>query len=236
MKILAILKKELQIYFFSPIAYIVFSSFLFILGYLFTVGLLASRMASLQPLLGNAGFILLLVSPVLTMRLISEERRSNSIELLLTSPISAIEVVIGKFLGCFTIYLVLIFFTLQYPLILSRYSQNLDVGPIYSGYIGLVLLCAAYTSLGLFASALTQNQIIAAMLSYGGLLIFWIFGFMKYAFDNPFGEFLSKLSLLDKYQDFLKGVVDSGDVIFFMVFTIIWLFLATRVLESERWR
>lgn len=236
MKILAIMKKELQSFFYSPVAYIVFASFLMIVGYLFWVILISSRMASLEPMLYNAAFILLLASPVLTMRLVSEEKKSRTIELLLTSPISPAEIITGKFLACFTLYLVLILLTVQYPLVLSAYSTEFDMGPVYSGYIGLILLGAAFISMGLFASTLTENQIIAAMVSFGGLVLFWIFGWAKHAFDNAFGEILGNLSIFDRYAEFLRGIVDSGNVIFFVVFTLTWLFLATRVLESDRWR
>jgi len=236
MKIFALMKKELQSFFFSPIAYIVFASFLMIVGYLFWVILVSSRVASLEPMLYNAAFILLLASPVLTMRLISEEKKSRTIELLLTSPVSPAEIIAGKFLACFVLYLVLIALTLQYPLILSFYSTEFDLGPVYSGYIGLILIGAAFISLGLFASTLTENQIIAAMISFGGLILFWVFGWAKNVFDNSFGEILGNLSIFDRYAEFLRGVVDSGNVVFFLVFTFIWLFLAARVLESDRWR
>ena len=236
MKIFAIMKKELQSFFYSPVAYIVFASFLMIVGYLFWVILISSRMASLEPMLYNAAFILLLASPVLTMRLVSEEKKSRTIELLLTSPISPAEIIAGKFLACFALYIVLIILTVQYPLILSAYSTEFDMGPVYSGYIGLVLLGAAFISMGLFASTLTENQIIAAMVSFGGLVLFWIFGWAKQVFDNAFGEILGNLSIFDRYAEFLRGIVDSGNVIFFVVFTLTWLFLATRVLESDRWR
>lgn len=236
MKIWAIFKKELQTYFFSPVAYIVFSSFLLITGYLFWVVMVSSKLATMEPLLFNAGFVFLLGSPVLTMRLISEERKTNTIELLLTSPISPSEIVIGKFLACFTVFLVLMGLTLQYPQILSSYSSNLDFGPILSGYIGFTLLGAAFISLGLFASSLSENQIISAMVSFALLLFFWIIGWTKYALEGPVGEAISKISLFERYSDFLKGIVDSGNVIYFVVFTIVWLFLATRVLESDRWR
>ncbi|MDD3148602.1 MAG: ABC transporter permease [Candidatus Riflebacteria bacterium] len=236
MKIFAIMKKELQSFFYSPVAYIVFSSFLMIVGYLFWVILISSRMASLEPMLYNAAFILLLASPVLTMRLISEEKKSHTIELLLTSPVSPFEIVAGKFLACFILYLALVFLTLQYPLILSTYSTEFDLGPVYSGYIGLILLGAAFISVGLFASTLTENQIIAAMVSFGTLILFWIFGWARHIFENFFGQLLGNLSIFDRYAEFLRGIVDSGNVIFFLVFTLTWLFLATRVLESDRWR
>lgn len=236
MKILAIMKKELQSFFFSPIAYIIFASFMAIIGYLFWVIMVSSKVATVEPMLYNAAFILLLASPVLTMRLISEEKKSRTIELLLTSPISPYEIIVGKFLACFVLYLALIFLTLLFPAIMSSYSSELDMGPIYSGYIGIILLGAAYISIGLFASTLSENQIVAAMLSFGGLILFWIFGWAKYALENAFGEILGSLSLFDRYAEFLRGIIDSGNVIFFIIFTFTWLFLATRVLESDRWR
>ncbi len=236
MKIFAIMKKELQTFFYSPIAYIVFASFLMIVGYLFWVVMVSSKMASLVPLLHNAAFILLLASPVLTMRLISEEKKNKTIELLLTSPVSPAEIIVGKFLACLFVYGLLIVFTFQYPAMIAHYSSDFDMGPVYSGYIGLFLLGAAYISFGLFASSLTENQIAAAMISFGGLILFWIFGMAKSIFENSFGEVLGRLSLFDRFSEFLRGIVDSGNVIFFLVFSFVWLFMATRVLESDRWR
>lgn len=235
-KIYAIVVKELQSYFFSPIAYIVFASFLMIVGYLFWVILVSSSMASLEPLLYNAAFILLLASPVMTMRLMSEERKSRTIELLLTSPISPGQLVLGKFIACYITYLALIVLTFQYPLIISMYAPEFDLGPVYSGYIGLILLSGSFIAFGLFASSLTENQIVAAMISFAGLMLFWIFGWAKHALDNAFGEILGNLSVFDRFSEFLRGIVDSGNVTFFIVFILTWLFLATRVIESDRWR
>lgn len=236
MKIFAVAKKELQSFFYSPIAYIVFASFMMIVGYLFWVVLVSSSLATLEPLLYNASFVLLLASPVLTMRLISEERKARTMEMLLTSPISPWEIILGKYLACMVLYLVLIVLTLQYPLMLSHYSRDFDLGPVYSGYIGLILLSSAFVSLGVFASSLSENQIVSAMLSFGGLMLFWIFGWAKHAFNNEFGNLIGSLSIFDRYSDFLRGIVDSGNLIFFVIFSATWLFLATRVLESERWR
>jgi len=236
MKVLAIVKKELQTYFFSPVAYIIFAAFSLVIGFLFWLILMSTHLASMKETLFNCAFVLLLASPVLTMRLISEEKRSNTMELLLTSPISAAEIIIGKFLACFFVYLLLMGVTLQYALILSSYCPTLDWGPITSGYIGLILLGASFISFGLFASTVTENQMIAAMISFGGLLTFWLIGWSKHALENTMGEFFSKLSLLERYWEFPNGMVDSGNIIFFVTFSLIWLFLATRVLESDRWR
>lgn len=236
MKIWAIIKKEMQAYFFSPTAYIVFASYFLIIGYLFWVVLVSSKQANIEPLLYNTAFVLLLASPVLTMRLISEERKSNTIELLLTSPISPVEIIIGKFLACFLLYMILIFGSFQYPAILYTYSNQLDWGAIVSGYTGIILLGAAYIAFGLFASTLTENQVISAMITFGGLLIFWIIGWAKYVFENVAGEIMSRLSLMERFTEFLKGIFDTGNVVYFLIFTLIWLFIATRVLESDRWR
>ncbi len=235
-KILAIMKKDLQTYFFSPVAYIIGVSFLLVCGYLFWVIMVSSKLATLEPLMYNAAFLLLLASPVLTMRLISEERKSNTMELLLTSPISPGEIIIGKFLACFTVYLLIIFMTFQYPLIMSRFAEKMDLGPVFSGYVGLIMLGAAFISIGLFASSLTENQVVSAMITFAALMFFWIIGWVKFVLESPLTDGLAKLSLMERYSEFTKGVIDSGNVIFFIVFTLIWLLIATRVVESDRWR
>lgn len=236
MKILAIMRKELESYFYSPVAYIVFSAFLLIVGYLFWFILIASKYASLEPTLYNAAFVLLLATPVLTMRLISEEKKNKTIELLLTSPISPAEIIAGKFLACLLLYIMLLALTLQYPLVIASYSPNFDWGPVISGYLGMILLGCAFISVGLFTSTLSENQIVSAITSFGILLLFWMFGFAKDVLDNAFGQILENLSLFERYADFLRGIIDTGNIIFFVVFTLIWLFMATRFLESDRWR
>ena len=232
MKILAIMKRELQSFFFSPIAYIVYAAFMTIVGYLFWIVLATNKLATLEPMLYNAAFILMLASPVLTMKLISEEKKSKTIELLLTSPISPTEIVLGKFMAALVVYIILIGLTLQYPLIMNYYAPKLDWGPIISGYTGLFLMACAFISVGICASSITENQIIAAIITFGGLILGWA----KFAFDNPFGASISKLSLFDRYSDFLRGIIDSGNVIFFLTFTIVWLFIATRIIDSDSWR
>ena len=156
--------------------------------------------------------------------------------MLLTSPISPTEIIIGKFLASLVLYLILLVLTLQYPIVIARYSPNFDWGPVISGYLGMILLGSAFISVGIFTSTLSENQIVAAITSFGILLLFWMSGFANQILDNTFGEILENLSLLDRYVDFLRGIVDTGNIIFFIVFTIIWLFIATKLLESDRWR
>ncbi len=236
MKVLAIMKKELQSYFYSPVAYIVFAAFLLIVGYLFWVILVSSKVATLGPMLYNAAFVLLIASPVLTMRLISEEKKNKTIELLLTSPISPTEIILGKYLASLILYIILFALTFLYPVIISHYSPEFDWGPVGSGYLGILFLGSAFISVGLFASTVSENQIVSAMLSIGILILFWMFGFAKSVLENSFGEILGNLSIFERYADFLQGIIDSGNIVFFVIFTIVWLFLATRVLESDRWR
>ena len=236
MKVLAIIKKELQSYFFSPVAYIVFSSFLLVVGYLFWAILLSSRIASIEPMLYNAAFVLLIASPILTMRLVSEEKKNRTIELLLTSPISPSEIILGKFLASLFLYTLLLILTLQFPLFVSKLSPEFDWGPVGRGYLGFFLLGSAFISVGIFFSTVSENQIISAITSFGVLILFWMIGFVKDIFDNWFGQMLSNLSLLERYAEFIRGIIDSGNIIFFVIFTFIWLFLATRALESDRWR
>ena len=156
--------------------------------------------------------------------------------MLLTSPISPAEIIIGKFIASLLLYCLLFLFTLEFPFIIYHYSPEFDWGPVYTGYLGMVLMGSAFISVGLFASTISENQIISAMSCFGILLLFWFFGWSKDIFENAFGQILSNLSLFDRFSDFLRGIIDSGNVIFFIVFTFIWLFLATRVLESDRWR
>lgn len=235
-KVTSIILRELQSFLLSPIAYIVFAAFLMITGYLFWVILVGSGLASLEPLLYYSAFILLLASPLITMRLISEEKKNRTMELLLTSPVSSWEIVIAKYIACMILYLILVVLTFHYPYILSQYSTDFDPGPVYSGYIGLILVMSAFTSVGIFASSLTENQIISAIITFGTLFMFWLFGMAKFALDNVLGDILGNLSIFDRFSVFLRGILDSGDVVFFVVFTFIWLFLAVKVLDSESWR
>ncbi|MCL4467060.1 MAG: ABC transporter permease [Chloroflexi bacterium] len=232
---LAIALRELKSYFASPVAYIVTAAFLVVTGYLFTLILLYSREASLRYLFGNMSVLLLIVSPALTMRLLAEEQRTGTIELLLTSPVRDREVVIGKFLASLGLLAAMLGMTLFYPLLLFVYGHP-DKGPILSGYVGTLLLGASFLSIGLFASSLTANQIVAAVLTFMGLLLFWLIGGAADLAGPPLGDLLRYLAVDQNYNDFTAGVVDSKAVVYFISVVVVFMYATVRTLESRRWR
>lgn len=233
--VLTIVKRELQAYFTSPIAYVVVAAFLVLTGYIYSVILYQSRLAVLYFILHEMILILLFVAPVLTMRLLAEEQRVGTIELLLTLPVRDWEVVVGKFLASLTLLAVMLAFTLHYPLILEFFG-NPERGPILAGYMGLLLFGGALFSIGLFTSSLTENQIVAAVLAVGLNLLLWFSGALGDFTSPPLSVFFSYLSLAYHYPDFAEGVIDTKDVIYYLSVIVVGLFLATRVLGMRRRR
>jgi ABC-2 type transport system permease protein len=178
---------------------------------------------------------MLLLMPLLTMRLFSEEKRSGTIELLLTYPVKDIEVVLGKFAACLAIFSIMLIFTFLYPILIKIYGRP-ETGPIITGYIGLFFMGAAFISFGIFASSLTENQVVAAVLSFGVLLFFWMAGYSIGFVSPSIVSVLSYIALTQHLEGFAKGIIDSSDVIYYLNFTMLCLFLTLRALESKRWR
>jgi len=249
-----IFKKELRLYFSSPVAWVLLTIFLLIAGYFFyaifaffTTASMQSAMnpqmgrdlnvtdSVLRPLFSNLAVILLLLMPLLTMRLFAEERRSGTIELLLTYPVRDGAVLLGKYLAAFALYAVMIAGTLVYPAILF-YFARVGWGPLPTGYVGLLLMGAMFLAVGLFASSLTENQIVAAITTFGILLMFWIVGWSADYAGGSAGKVLQHLSILEHNDSFSKGVFDTKDVIYYVDFTILALFLSLRSLEARRWK
>jgi ABC-2 type transport system permease protein len=189
----------------------------------------------LRPLYGNLGVILLFMMPLLTMRLFAEEKKQGTIELLLTYPVRDLAVVLAKFAACLAVYTIMLGLTALYPLLLITFAQP-EIGPIVAGYVGLFLLGAAFIALGALASSLTENQIVAAAMSFGLLLFMWIIGWSSQFAGSGVGWLLSHLSLLEHFDSFPKGIIDTKDVIFYLNFMVFCLFLTLRSLESQRWR
>lgn len=237
MNTLTIAKRELTAYFASPIAYVVIAAYLVIMGLLFSwvlVQPLMYREAELGPVLSSAPVILLLVAPAITMRLLAEEQRTGTIELLLTAPVDDWEVVLGKFLAAFALFLTMTALTLYYPLLLMVFG-NPDRGVIAAGYLGLILLGASFLSIGLLASSLTQNQVAAAMISLGIILALWLIGLLANMVTGQAGDIIRYISIINHYSDFLKGLVNTKDVIYYLSVTAAGLFLTIRSLETRRW-
>jgi ABC-2 type transport system permease protein len=173
--------------------------------------------------------------PLITMRLFAEERRSGTIELLLTYPVRDGAVLLGKYLAALALYGLMLALTLLYPAIVV-YFARLEWGPLLTGYLGLVLMGAAFLAVGVFASSLTENQIVASVTTFGVLLIFWVIGWSAEAAGGMWGKVLSHLSILEHFDGFAKGIIDTKDVLYYLNFTLLALFLSLRSLEARRWK
>lgn len=252
-----ILSRELKSYFSSLTVYIVIVVFLLMTGYFFYNLLATFSMLSVQaqadpmlarqyqllninetvirPLFGSISIILLMMTPLLTMRLFAEERKTGTIELLLTFPVNDIEVVLGKYFACCTVLLAMIGLTLVFPALIVGLGQP-EVKPIFTGYLALVLLGAAAIALGIFSSSVTENQIVAASISFGMLFFFWLISYSVPLVSPGLGQFLSYLSINEHIASLSKGVIDSEDIVYYLCFIVLFLFLTLRSLETNRWR
>ena len=230
-----IAKRELYAYFASPIAYLVAAAFTFLCGLFFVGGVTQWREASLQPVHGSLSIVLIFVAPILTMRLLSREQDMGTIELLLTAPVRSWEVVAGKFLASFLFYLGLILVTGVYVLILVLYG-NPDMGTIGASTLGVLLFGAAMLALGVFTSSLTKNQVIAAVLGVVASVSLWLIDILSALFSGPAKNVISYLTPSGHYAPFLDGIIDTRDLVYYVSFCVVFLFLASQVIESKRWQ
>ena len=235
--ILAIIRKELTIYFTSPMAYVVAGVFLALTGVFFidSIDRPFAEATTRGFLLSSSFFLLPLIPPILTMRLLAEEQKLGTMELLLTAPVRDYEVVVAKFLASFVILGTTVALTLFYVILLSYYSTP-DLGPILSGYLGFMLYGSAALAIGLLASSLTGNQIVAAVVGFGIILLFTVIDRVSGILGGTVSDVLEQLSLTFHFDAFAKGVIDTSDIIYFLILTVVFLFFTTRSLESRRWR
>ena len=232
----AVAWKEIQIYFGGPTAYIVGLIFLGLTGFFFAQDLeSAFPEASLGSFFQWAPLLLILMAPTLTMRLLAEEQKLGTIELLLTSPVRDWEVVLGKYLASLVFLLATLSLTLYYTLPLAVFA-NPDPGPIYSGYLGLVLLAAVGLSVGMLTTTLTSNQIVAAVVAMGILLALYFVGVASGVAGGVGSTVINEIGLDSHFEDFAKGIIDTKHIVYFVSLTIFFLFLTVRALESRRWR
>ncbi len=251
--VIAIAQKELKSYFASPIAYIVIGLWALLYGYFFVAILgffvrQSMQMMQMQgpqamnvnqqlirPLLQNVTILVLFLMPMVTMRTYAEEKRSGTIELLLTSPITDFQIIMGKFLGAVALYVIMLAVTLVHLALLFIYG-NPEWKPIFTAYIGLLLLGSCFISLGLLISSLTKNQIVAGMVTFAVFLMLWVITWIG-SFSGPTVDKLTQyLSIIDHYDDFGKGVLDTTHVIYYLSFITFGLFLTAKSVDSERWR
>ena len=244
--------KDYRTYFTSPIAYIVIAGFLLIMGWMFFFNLSHFNLQALQykqfggksgsitdgivrPLYGNMNVIFLFLVPFITMRLFAEEKKMQTIQLLMTSPTRLGEMIVGKFLSAVMLVVTMLSLTVVYPLILFIYG-NPDLGPILTSYLGTFLLTSCYVSTGVLFSSMTENQIVAGALTFAAGLFFWLINWAAQSAGPVFSDFLDYLSLIQHYNNFSQGICDTSDVVFYLSFIGIGLFVTHRVLDSYRWR
>jgi ABC-2 type transport system permease protein len=250
--VLAIAHKELKSYFASPIAYIIIGFFALVFGYFYFVSLLFFAQASLQmgmpgagqinihnmairPLLSNVSVVALFVLPLITMRTYAEEKRTGTIELLLTSPVTDAQIVLGKFLGALALFALMLAVTLLHMAVLF-YFGNPEWKPIASGYLGLLLMGASFLSIGLLISSLTKNQIVAGMVTFVVLLLLWTLSWMADSASPMMRSVLMALSITDHFDDFARGVIALTHLVYYLSFITFGLFLTVKSVDSERWR
>ena len=225
----ALLAKEERAVFLSPIAYALIAVFLILMGYVFTTILFINKVATLTHIFFQASILLLLIVPVITMRLVAEERKTGTLELLLTAPVSESQIVLAKFVASMTVVLVMLGLSTSYAVVLGIYGTP-DWGPIYAGYLGLVLLAGALVAGGLCVSSLTSNQLVAAVVSLGIFLLLWMIDSLGYLLPDPFDTVASSLSLLAHFTPFATGSVFLSDLGFFVSVILLGLFLSVRAL------
>ncbi|MCP4716875.1 MAG: ABC transporter permease subunit [Deltaproteobacteria bacterium] len=243
MNLLAIFKRELVSYFTSLIAYVVIAVFLIISGFFFWSNLAMFvmwvgsdiKLGLWQYTFHDMRLIMLLLIPLLTMRLFSEEKKLGTIELLFTNPISDFEIVMGKYLACLSIFVLMLLLTLLYPVLLEIVF-SVDIGPLIAGYLGMFLLGASFMACGIFISSLTENQVVAAMTSFGVLLLLWFIDWNEGIAGEKAVELLHQISFFEHFFNFPRGVIDMADVIYYLSVISFFLFLTLRSLESRKWR
>ena len=249
--ILALAQKELRAYFVSPIAYVLLVFFALLFGWFYVASVNVMVQLSMgqfgmgpqvininefmiRPLFGNTAVILLFLLPMLTMRSYAEEKRSGTMELLLTSPLSDLQIIMGKFLGALALYGLMLALTLLHIGLLFWYGDP-EWGPIASGYLGLLLMGGAFISVGLAISSTTKNQIVAGVATFAVLLLFWIINWIGDASGTTTQAVLSYLSILEHFDDFSKGVIDTKHVTYYLSFIGLSLFLTAKSMDQERW-
>jgi len=253
--VLAIAHKELKTYFASPIGYIAVGAFAFMFGWFYLNILFYFMRQSMQagqfgmqgpqavnvnqlmirPLLQNVSILILFTMPMVTMRTYAEEKRSGTMELLLTSPITDFQILMGKFFGVLALYLIMLAVT-AFDIGILFFFGRPEVKEIISAYIGLLLMGSCFIALGMFISSLTTNQIVAAIVTFFVFLFLWVINWIG-NFSNPFvNTLVSYLSIVEQWDDFGKGIIDTSHLIYYFCFITFGLFLTFRSVESERWR
>ncbi len=242
-QLFAIARRDLAAYFVSPVAYIVMAVYLLLCGYFFMIivwsfaeaqAFRVSYQVEMRFLISNMAVVLLFVSPMMTMRAFAEEKKTGTMELLLTSPVSATAMVTGKYLAVAIFFFAMVAVTFQYPLFLMSFG-NPDIGSMIAAYAGFVLMGLSFLAVGMFTSSLTENQIVATVLSFGILLFLYVIGWAGSQIGGLGGEVCKALSITAHFEGFTKGLIDLTDVAYYLSVIVIFLFVTIRRFEWNRW-
>jgi len=250
---LAIAHKEVKAYFDSPIAYIVIGFFALIFGYFYValtsyfvsqsmqMGMMGGEQTLnvnqqlIAPLFLNASVVVLFVLPSITMRTYAEEKRSGTIELLLTSPLTDLQIILGKFIGAMTLWAAALAVTLLHVGVLFWFGKP-EIWPVVTVYLGMLLMGGCFISVGLFISSLTKNQIVAAMATFAVFLLLWVIDWISSFVGPTMQQVLTYLSITQHLDDFTRGVIDTKHLVYYFSFITFGLFLTARSVDTERWR
>lgn len=239
----AIYHKEMRQYFHSVMGYVFLAIFMLISGFYFTAGNLLTRNGDISYFFQNIISLLMYLIPLLTMRSFAEEKKIKTEQLLFTAPVSTTEIVLGKFCAAMSVFLYGLAVTVLYPIILALFSSNNFLSAFQNmfwetlgNYLAIILLVAAFMAIGIFISAITENQVVAAILSYVVLFGLWFASSMAVNNQNEIlGQVLTGLSLFIKYYEMTMGVFNPASILFYITLTFVFLFLTVRVLERRRW-
>jgi ABC-2 type transport system permease protein len=254
-KFTALYKKEIAIIFAMPVAYAVISVFAILSGYFFATIANYYAMVSLRsmnqyqrmmwdlsmidgifrPYFHNVVVVMIIMFPLITMRLFAEEKREGTAELLFTYPVSDMAIVLSKFFAALTVFVAMLVCGMISFLILRTTSQY-EILPVISGFLGLLLVGASFLALGLFISSLTDSQIVAAVISFGALLLLLLLPWLSQTVGPEAGKIIMGLSITEHFDNLAKGLLDTSDIVYYLVFIILFLFLTLRVLETKQWR
>ena len=232
---IAIWKRELKSYFFSPLAYIFIGAFMAVAGIMFSLGNVKTASVSFNSTLGGLTFIFMLLVPILTMKLISEDKKNKTDQLLLTAPLTIPSIIIGKYLAAVSVFVVTLIISFVFPIILSIFGMP-AYGEIIAGYIGFFLLGCALIAVGLFISSITESQVISALVTFFVLMIMWMgnsaISLIPYPIIKTIIEWLSVYSRLNP---FAIGIISLTTIVYFLSFVVVFIFLAIRSMEKRRW-
>lgn len=232
---IAVFKKELKNYFISPIGYIFVAVFTFFASMFFSGGILASRKADISLMFSDINIIYLFLAALLTMRLLSEEKNKKTDQLLLSSPVSITGIVVGKYLAAMAVFGVTMLISLVYPWIMFKYGEP-ALSEVIGSYIGFILLWGAFISVGIFISSLTESQVISGVFTFAALLLIYFISWFEVSIENTFiREIIGWLSLLGRYGEFQAGILNIENVIYYLSFIFVFLFLTVRVIDRRRY-